>query len=153
MEGNREKNAGDGDLSWLFSRRKFENLDQYLAKREYDKALHTVAAELKRNPNQFNLLLRQAAILALAGDRDAAVRVSRELTEHYAKDGFYAKAIALYKKIPKLDPEFDEEKVKELQASELFAAFTGKALHEVLTSTSLRSYYEGDVIRRLRGEE
>ncbi len=177
-------------MSWLFSRPKFENLDHYLAKREYDKALQAVAEELKRNPSQFNLLLRQAEILGLAGDREEAVRVYRELAERYAKDGFFAKAIALYKKILKLDPEledvhqqlakvieehrasqrpfeervrelatsagafgkdggdpdFDDERIKELQASELFAAFSGEALQEVLTSTSLRSYNEGDVI-------
>lgn len=177
-------------MSWLFSRPKFENLDLYLAKREYDKALQAVAEELKRNPSQFNLLLRQAEILGLAGDREEAVRVYRELAEHYAKDGFYAKAIALYKKILKLDPEledvhqqlarvieehrasqrpfeervrelaksagtfgkagedpnFEDERIKELQASELFAAFSGEALQEVLTSTSLRSYNQGDVI-------
>ena len=180
-------------MSWFFSRPKFEDLDRYLARKEYDKALKAVAEELKRNPAQFNLLLRQAEILGLAGNREEAIRVYRSLAERYARDGFYAKAIALYKKILKLDPDREEihqeltrvieedraanrpleerlkglsgrdtagesskegeaddplalEKIKELQASALFAAFEGDALREVLTSTALRSFGEGDII-------
>jgi len=176
-------------VSWPFSKPKFENLDHYLARKEYGKALKAVAEELKRNPSQFNLLLRQAEILGLAGNRDEAIRVYRELAQRYARDGFYAKAIALYKKILKLDPEREEihqeltrvieedqasrrpleerlrrakaagqsapetaedrlalEQIKELEASALFAAFSGDALREVLTSTALRSFREGDII-------
>ncbi len=178
-------------MSWPFSRPKFENLDRYLARKEYDKALQAVAEELKRNPRQFNLLLRQAEILGLAGNREEAVKVYRDLAQRYARDGFYAKAIALYKKILKLDPGRQEihdelarvieedraahrpieerlesivaarqqeqgvepeeeqeelERIKELKASALFAAFSGEALQEVLTSTSLRSFAEGDII-------
>ena len=169
-------------MSWPFSKPKFENLDHYLARKEYDKALKAVVEELKKNPAQFNLLLRQAEILGLAGNREEAIRVYRELAQRYAKDGFYAKAIALYKKILKLDPDRDEihqelsrvieedqasrrplaerlksepektddplaaERLKELEASALFAAFSGEALQEVLRSTALRSFQEGDII-------
>ena len=176
-------------MSWPFSRPRIEHLDRYLARKEYDKALRAVADALKKNPSQFNLLLRQAEILGLAGDREEAIRVYRRLAERYARDGFYAKAIALYKKILKLDPDRQEiaeelarvieedreakrplaerlreasarvetrpagetdpallERLKELKASALFAAFTGEALQEVLTSTALRSFQEGDII-------
>ena len=43
-------------------------------------------------------------------------------------------------------PEGRERRIKELQSSALFAAFEKEALLEVLTSTSLRSYAEGDII-------
>jgi cAMP-dependent protein kinase regulator len=92
----------------IFRKPKFEHLERYLANKDYDKALTAVADELKRNPSQFNLLLRQAEILGLAGDRERAVRVYRELAERYARDGFYAKAIALYKKVLRLDPDLDD---------------------------------------------
>ena len=177
----------------FLSRPKFEQLDHYLARREYNKALAAVADELKRNPRQFNLLLRQAEILGLAGDRERAIALYRKLAATYAKDGFYAKAIALYKKILRLNPELDEvhaelaimieqekasqlplaqrvelrepsndiddegrgkkaaagpgpDELKELQSSALFAAFERDTLKEVLTSTALRSYDEGDII-------
>lgn len=174
-------------MGFLFSRPKIENLDRYLARKEYDKALAAVTEELRRNPSQFNLLLRQAEILGLAGDRDTAIDMYRKLAERYAKDGFYAKAIALYKKILRLDPELEDahaelallieedrrtrapleerlavrsagareaadrspsadEQLKELHASALFAAFKRETLEEILTSTALRSYEEGDII-------
>jgi len=171
-----------------FRRARIEHLDRYLAAKDYDTALAAVAAELRRNPRQFNLLLRQAEILGMAGNRAQAIGVYREIAEQYARDGFYAKAIALYKKVLKLDPELDEvhaelarlieedrrehlplekrlaaaqakpsdptrrsseglpDEVKELAASAVFAAFRREALEEILTSTALRTYEEGDII-------
>lgn len=91
-----------------FNKPRIENLDKYLANKDYDKALSAVVEELKNSPSQFNLLLRQAEILGLAGNRDKAIALYKELAEKYAKDGFFAKAIALYKKVLRLDPELDE---------------------------------------------
>lgn len=170
-----------------FSRPRIEHLDRYLADKEYDKALAAVAGELRRNPRQFNMLLRQAEILGMAGNRQQAISVYRELAEKYARDGFYAKAIALYKKVLRLAPDLDEvhgelarlieedqasrrpleerlgiaprpaepteeapaqplAELKEVRASALFASFREQALEQILTSTSLRSYQEGDII-------
>lgn len=174
-----------------FNKPRFENLDRYLANKDYDKALTAVVEELKNNPSQFNLLLRQAEILGLAGDRDKAIALYKELAEKYARDGFFAKAIALYKKVLRLDPELDEihselarlideeakgslpleerlaidqaktmakkqsesspdapqtPEEKERKASSLFSAFPKEALEDLLESTSLRSYQEGDII-------
>ncbi len=174
-----------------FSRPKIANLDRYIANREYDLALSAVAEELKKNPQQFNLLLRQAEILGMAGDRDKAIEVYRNIAERYARDGFFAKAIALYKKVLRLNPALedvnselarlideerkgreassagtsetlhaprrfeapkkaetaaDEQEIKELQASKLFSSFREQALERILSSTSLRSFQEGDII-------
>ena len=94
----------------MFGKKKprIELLDRYLADQEYDSALAAVAAELKKNPSRFNLLLRQAEILGLAGDRDKAITVYRDLAEHYARDGFFAKSIAIYKKVLRLNPDLEE---------------------------------------------
>jgi len=91
-----------------FSKPRIEDLDHYIARKEYDKALTAVGEALKKNPQQFNLLLRQADILALVGDRSKAVSMYRALARRYARDGFYAKAIALYKKVLRLDPKQDD---------------------------------------------
>lgn len=91
-----------------FSRPKIEDLDKYLAAKDYSRALVAVAAELESNPGKFNLLLRQAEILGQAGDPQEAIKVYRKLARRYARDGFYAKAIALYKKVLKLDPSLDD---------------------------------------------
>ncbi len=186
------------------SRPRIDQLDRYLTDKAYDKALAAIAAELRRNPRQLNLLLRQADILVMAGNQDLALAVYRELAERYARDGFYAKAIAIYKKVLRLVPELEEvhaelarlieedqqsrrpleqrlkvrpaagaeaapaepatgaaaaaaptdsteqavaqQEAKELRASALFASFREQVLEEILTSTTLRSYQEGDIV-------
>jgi cAMP-dependent protein kinase regulator len=170
---------------------RIEHLDRYIAEEDYDRALDAVAAELKRNPRQFNLLLRKAEILSLAGNRDRAIGLYREMAAKQAREGFYGRAIALYKKVLRLDPTHEEvhaelarlinedqqsklpleerlraedgtavvkpaekktkrpeadQQAKELQASALFSSFQAKALEEILTSTWLRAYDEGDII-------
>ncbi len=172
-------------MRFPFSKPKIEDLDHYIARKEYDKALAAVGDALKKNPQQFNLLLRQADILALVGDRSHAVGMYRDLAKRYARDGFYAKAIALYKKVLRLDPSQEDvheelarlieedqksrrpiemrlglrpvpsapleetaQHLKELQASQLFGQFDRKTLEQILSSTSLRSYRDGDVIVR-----
>jgi cAMP-dependent protein kinase regulator len=169
---------------------RIDHLDRYIADQQYDRALDAVAAELKRNPRQFNLLLRQAEILGLSGSRDRATRMYREIAEKQAREGFYARAIALYKKVLRLNPELEEvhaelarlidedlqskqpleerlrrqqsatkhapaehgdgseedQQTKELRASALFGSFSPEALEEILSSTLLRSYEEGDIV-------
>ena len=159
-----------------------DGLEHSLAAKEYDKALAAITAELRRNPDQLNLRLRQADILELKGDRKRAVHVLHGIAEAQARDGFYARAIAIYKKILRLDPaqevhaelarlieenrqstiaaerrrkagttltdraSDDTEELKELQASSLFASFERETLVQILASTKLRSYDEGDII-------
>ena len=83
---------------------RFELLDQYLARREYSLALEAITEEIKRRPENFNLLLRQAEILGQAGDRELAIESYRRLAQHYTDQGFYARAIAVTNKILRLDP-------------------------------------------------
>ncbi len=83
---------------------RFEQLDEYILRRDYSTALVAIAEEIKKRPENFNLLLRQAEILGLAGDRDQAISVYRGLAEHYANQGFYARAIAVINKVLRLDP-------------------------------------------------
>jgi tetratricopeptide (TPR) repeat protein len=83
---------------------RFEQLDEYILRRDYALALEAIAEEIKKRPENFNLLLRQAEILGLAGDREKAISVYRDLAEHYAEQGFYARAIAVINKVLRLDP-------------------------------------------------
>lgn len=86
------------------SKARFDQLDQYLARREYGLALEAITEEIKRRPENFNLLLRQAELLGQAGDRDQAIEVYRRLAKHYTDQGFFARAIAVTNKILRLDP-------------------------------------------------
>jgi cAMP-dependent protein kinase regulator len=164
------------------SKATIDHLDRYLAKKEYDTALEAIKKELWKNPSQLNLRLRQAEILDLQDKRHKAIFIYRDIAEAQARDGFYARAIAIYKKILRLGPEqnvhselarlIDEDRrskaasqerrelssaleeevsatdqeLKELQASTLFSSFEREALIEIITSTELRSFDEGDII-------
>jgi cAMP-dependent protein kinase regulator len=83
---------------------RFELLDQYVFQRNYTVALEAITEEITRRPENFNLLLRQAEILGLAGERAKAISVYRKVAERYATQGFYARAIAVTNKILRLDP-------------------------------------------------
>jgi len=84
-----------------------DHLDGFLAAKDYPKALKAIESELRKNPDNLNLRLRQADILELAGDRKRAIFILHDVAESQAKDGFYARAIAIYRKILRLDPEQD----------------------------------------------
>jgi hypothetical protein len=85
-----------------------DQLDQYLAHRDYSTALRVLAEEIKQKPDHLNLLLRQAEIFGLAGRVDEAVAVYLNLAQHYAAQGFYARAIAVTNKVLRLDPSRTE---------------------------------------------
>ena len=84
-----------------------DRLDEFLVAKDYPKALRAIEIELQKNPENLNLRLRQADILELAGNRKGAIFVLHDIAEGQAVDGFYARAIAVYKKILRLDPEQD----------------------------------------------
>lgn len=94
---------------------RLELLDQYLARRDYASAHEALTEELKKRPENFNLLLRQAEILGLAGDRERAIDLYRKLARYFADQGFYARAIAVTNKILRLDATRSEV-TKELAA-------------------------------------
>ncbi|MDX2436541.1 MAG: cyclic nucleotide-binding domain-containing protein [Acidobacteriota bacterium] len=89
------------------TRAAIDYLYEHLAAKDYGKALRAIESELAKNPDQLNLRLRQAEILDLSGDRKRAIFILHNVAETQARDGFYARAIAIYKKILRLDPEQD----------------------------------------------
>jgi cAMP-dependent protein kinase regulator len=89
------------------TRAAIDRLDEFLAAKDYPKALKAIESELAKYPDNLNLRLRQADILELSGDRKRAIFILHDIAEGQALDGFYARAIAVYKKILRLDPEQD----------------------------------------------
>ena len=127
-------------------RPKFELLDQYVFQREYTLALEAIAEEIKKRPENFNLLLRQAEILGMAGDRDKAISVYRKLAEHYATQGFYARAIAVTNKVLRLDPK-RQDVTKEL--AQLIAA---QQAAELEAEAKLKSAEKEGLVQLKRAE-
>jgi len=81
-----------------------ENLDVYLAKKDYENALAALAEATRRQPDNGSLRLRQAEVLVLADRKDEAIDAYRAVAEWYISQGFYARAIAVTNKILRVDP-------------------------------------------------
>jgi pilus assembly protein FimV len=59
---------------------------------------------LEANPKDWGTINLIGDLCVRLGENQEAIEYFNRLGEHYAKDGFYLKAIAIYKKITKLDP-------------------------------------------------
>ncbi len=83
---------------------KGSSVDQMIAKRQFGKAVGLLRAELERSPNSARLLQKLADVLILDDKAAAAVAIFHRLVDSFAGAGYYAKAIAVAKKIERLDP-------------------------------------------------
>lgn len=75
-----------------------------IARRSYPKALALLQAQLARRPQDARLRLKLADVLILAGQGKEAVGILMSLADAEAADGFAAKAIAVLKRIEKIEP-------------------------------------------------
>jgi tetratricopeptide (TPR) repeat protein len=57
------------------------------------------------DPTDFRVLLKKGELEQRIGDNDAAKDSYNKVAEQYSQDGFYLKAVAIYKKILKMDGE------------------------------------------------
>ncbi len=80
------------------------SIQDFLAKKDHVKALQLIKAEMARRPTDRRLRLHQADALILAGRNREAVTALLGLADDHAKDGFAAKAIAVLKRIEKIEP-------------------------------------------------
>ncbi len=89
-------------LSWLSG--KGDSVEELIAQRKYDKAIELIEVQLKERPENVRLRLQMGDVLAMARRTEAAIKVMLELAEEFASDGFVPKAIAVLKKIQRIDP-------------------------------------------------
>ena len=75
-----------------------------IARRSYPKAVALLQAQLARRPQDARLRLKLADVLILAGRGQEAVGILMSLADAEAADGFAAKAIAVLKRIEKIEP-------------------------------------------------
>jgi pilus assembly protein FimV len=78
--------------------------EKLVAKGKIEPAIKEYERLLEDNPNDVNTLNRIGDLWVRINRNDEAVKVFSKIAEHYSKDGFFLKAIAIYKKINKLDP-------------------------------------------------
>jgi pilus assembly protein FimV len=78
--------------------------EKLVARGKIEPAIKEYERLLDDNPNDVNTLNRIGDLWVRINRTDEAVKVFTRIADHYSKDGFFLKAIAIYKKINKLDP-------------------------------------------------
>jgi cAMP-dependent protein kinase regulator len=90
-------------LDWL-AKGKAAGLPELLARKQFGKAVELAQAQLQARPRDGRLRLQLADTLVAAGRGREAVTPLREMADELAREGFAAKAIAILKRIQKIDP-------------------------------------------------
>ncbi|HUP48702.1 MAG TPA: tetratricopeptide repeat protein [Thermoanaerobaculia bacterium] len=78
--------------------------EKLVAKGKIEPAIKEYERLLDDNPSDVNTLNRIGDLWVRINRNDEAVKTFGKIADHYARDGFFLKAIAIYKKINKLDP-------------------------------------------------
>ena len=90
-------------LDWL-AKGKAGGLPELLARKQFGKAVELARDQLKARPLDGRLRLQFADTLVAAGRGKEAVPFLRQMAEELAEEGFAAKAIAILKRIEKIEP-------------------------------------------------
>jgi pilus assembly protein FimV len=119
------------------------NAEKLVAKGKVENAIREYERLLEDFPNDVNTLNRVGDLWVRINRTDEAVKVFTRIADHYSKDGFFLKAIAIYKKINKLDPSKLDiyGKLADLYARQGLA-MEAKSQYQVLADFYLRN---GDV--------
>ncbi|HEX5720470.1 MAG TPA: hypothetical protein VF179_30220 [Thermoanaerobaculia bacterium] len=81
-----------------------QTAEKYVARGKIEPAIREYRKLLAENPNDINTLNRIGDLYARIQHIDEAVEFFNQIGQQYADQGFFVKAIAIYKKIIKLDP-------------------------------------------------
>lgn len=81
-----------------------QNAERFVARGRIDAAIKEYRKVLADNPEDANTLNRIGDLYARVDKVDDAIGLYRRIAQRYTEDGFFVKAIAIYKKILKLDP-------------------------------------------------
>jgi len=77
---------------------------KYQARGQYDKAIAQYQKLVAADKRDVRSLLKVGDLYVRKGDRGKAIETYERVANHYAQQGFFLKAIAVYKQILKLDP-------------------------------------------------
>lgn len=82
-----------------------EDIDALIAGRRWRRAIRAIEKRIAQEPDSSRLHLMLADVLTRAGKKDRAIEVLENQVDTYAGDGFVAKAIAVLKRIQRIDPD------------------------------------------------
>src|SRR5438477_2205152 len=127
------------------------NAEKLVAKGKIDAAIKEYERILDESPNDVNTLNRIGDLWVRINRNDEAVKVFTKIADHYSKDGFFLKAIAIYKKINKLDPSKLEvyAKLADLYAKQGLA-MEAKSQYQVLADYYLKHGDPGNALQIYR---
>jgi pilus assembly protein FimV len=113
--------------------------EKLVAKGKIEPAIKEYERLLDDNPNDVNTLNRIGDLWVRINRNDEAVKTFGRIADHYSRDGFFLKAIAIYKKINKLDPSKLEVygKLADLYAKQGLA-MEAKSQYQVLADYYLK---------------
>ncbi|MBK6685200.1 MAG: tetratricopeptide repeat protein [Deltaproteobacteria bacterium] len=115
---------------------------KFITKGQWDKAIKELQKLIAEDPKDVRTLLKLGDVHSKKGDREAATRVYRQVAESYSEQGFFLKAVAVYKQILKHDPKHLEVTFK---LAELYE-------HLGLTSEAMGQYQVAAQIQEESGQ-
>lgn len=144
--------------------KKEEDFTILIQKGEFSAALELISREIEKKPKNVFLLIKQAECFEKLGRIEDACKVFEKVAGIFMEDGFLAKAMAIQKKIEKLDPskakstskiivqKVEESKKepfwKEKAIPYLFADFGQDELEAAIGLAKVKNYKAGDIIWR-----
>ncbi|MEM9115272.1 MAG: tetratricopeptide repeat protein [Myxococcota bacterium] len=117
-------------------------VQKYITKGQWDKAIRELQKLVAEDPKDVRTLLKLGDVYSKQGDRESATRVYRQVAESYGEQGFFLKAVAVYKQILKHDPHHLEVT---LRLAELYEQLN-------LTSEALAQYQHASAIHEEVGD-
>ena len=87
------------------AKKKADDVAALIAKKDYARAIALLRQQLETQKHDSRLRLQLGDLLVLAGKQKEAVAILSPLADEFAREGFAAKAVAVLKKIQKIDPQ------------------------------------------------
>lgn len=98
-----------GGLVMILNREKILELARaFIDEGKYDKAIREYEKILLADPNDLRVKLRIGELYTKRKQITEAIRIYREVAEAYAAEGFYLKAVTVYKNILRLNPSYTD---------------------------------------------
>ncbi len=95
-------------LSWLQGKK---DVNQLIARGQYPKAIKVIQEHLREDPKSVHLRKMLADVLERDGQKRRAIEVLEDLVQEFSAEGFVTKAIAVVKKVQRIDPEQTDAEV------------------------------------------
>src|SRR5207248_10202680 len=89
-----------------------KSAEKYLASGKVPQAIEEYLKILKEDPKDWNLMIQMGDLYLKITKNSDAVGMFQKVADHYYADGFFLKAIAIYKRINKLDPALTDICIK-----------------------------------------